>query len=269
MANGVELVSVAAPGRRCEDYAAAVDGLVVVLDGVTPPHDGDSGCVHDVPWFVDLLGRTLLEVGQRHGSLADCLAEAIERTAAAHRTTCDLSHPRTPQATVAMLRWDDVRVEHLVLSDAAVLLGGQDGTVTAVLDSRLDELRARPYLAALRAGPEVGAYRTALEALRNVPDGFHTAAADPAVVAHAVTGATPRAAVRAAAALTDGATRWRDKFDLGDWADLLEVLRSAGPAALVEQVRTAETADADRRNFRRGKVFDDASAAYVDLGDGV
>jgi hypothetical protein len=259
----VELVSVAAPGRRCEDFAAAADGLVVVLDGVTPPPDGLSGCVHDVPWFVGVLGRTLVGLAGEDRALADCLAEAIGRTADAHRSTCDLSHPRTPQATVAVLRWDDTRVEHLVLSDAVVLLGGRDGTVTPVLDRRLDDVRARPDLVALRAGP---AYRTALEALRNVPGGFHTAAADPAVVTHAVTGATPRAAVRAAAALTDGATRWRDVFAIGDWAELFEVLRAAGPAALVEQVRAAESGDLDGRNFPRGKAFDDASAAYVDFG---
>lgn len=257
----------AAPGRRNEDFAAAADGLAVVLDGVTPPIDGRSGCVHDVPWFVERLGSTLLDLaGTREDRpLTGCLAAAIEATAAAHRRTCDLSHRRTPQATVAMVRWDDTRVEHLVLSDAAVLLGNQGGAVTPVLDRRLDELRARSDLARLRS--ESGtAYRAAMEALRNARGGFHTAAADPAVVAQAVTGSTPRTAVSALAVLTDGATRWREVFHLGDWAELFAILRAGGPATLIERVRTAEAEDPDQRDFPRGKTFDDASAVYVDFG---
>jgi hypothetical protein len=105
-----------------------------------------------------------------------------------------------------------------------------------------------------------------MESLRNEPGGFHTAAADPAVVTHAVVGSTSRTALCAAAALTDGATRWREVFRLGDWAELLAVLRAGGPTALIEQVRCAEAADPDRRSFPRGKTFDDASAAYLDFG---
>jgi hypothetical protein len=265
--SAVELTTVATPGRRNEDFAAAADRLAVVLDGVTPPTDGRSGCVHDVPWFVVRLGSTLLDLaGTREDrSLPDCLAAAIEATANAHRSTCDLSHRRTPQATVAMVRWDDAQVEYLVLSDAAVLLANRRGTVTPVLDRRLDELRARPDLARLRS-ESATAYRAEMEALRNARGGFHTAAADPAVVAQAVTGSTPRTAVSAAAVLTDGATRWREVFRLGDWAELFAILRAGGPATLVEQVRTAEAEDLDQQDFPRGKTFDDASAVYVDLG---
>ena len=93
----------------------------VVLDGVTPPPD-NGACVHSVPWFTARLGGALLEltVARRGSALAQCLAEAISRTAQAHRATCDLSHPLTPQATVVVARWDEAEVEYLVLSDSVL-----------------------------------------------------------------------------------------------------------------------------------------------------
>ncbi|MEV6105223.1 protein phosphatase 2C domain-containing protein [Streptomyces sp. NPDC051940] len=256
--------------------AGGLGGAVVVLDGVTPPRDGVTGCVHDVPWFTARLGGALQELlAARAGSLREALADAVARTAAAHGPGCDLGHVRTPQATVAMARWDDDRVEYLVLSDAALLVEGADGEVSPVLDRRLDQLpdRIRKQRAAVRALPEGSPereaagreYARAVEALRNADGGFYTAAADPRVAAKAVAGVLPRSEVTAFAALTDGATRYTEVFRLGDWAELLAVLRKEGPAQLIARVRAAENADPDRTAHPRGKTHDDATAVYVEL----
>ncbi|GHF13709.1 hypothetical protein GCM10010359_13720 [Streptomyces morookaense] len=236
------------PGRRNEDFASVgggADGAFVLLDGVTPPEDGGTGCRHGVPWFVGRLGGALLNLacGERELPLADCLSAAIGRTAAAHRDTCDLTHRRTPQATVVIARWDAERVEYLVLSDSVLLLA--DGrAVRAVRDDRIERLAA--------LGPVTDAHR-------NAEGGFFTAAADPAVAGRAVTGALPRAAVRAMAAMTDGASRWVEVFGEGDWADCLTLLAKEGPQALIDRVRAAELVT----NRRLGKRHDDATALYV------
>ena len=53
------------PDRPNEDFASIAlpaggqGGVLVLLDGVTPPKDGD-GCVHSVPWYVTRLGTALL-----------------------------------------------------------------------------------------------------------------------------------------------------------------------------------------------------------------
>ncbi|MEV6326988.1 hypothetical protein [Streptomyces sp. NPDC051909] len=249
------------PERPNEDWAAAAlpaagaGGTIVVLDGVTPPA-GEDGCVHGVPWFTARLGGALTELSasRRDLTLSGILALAIRRTADAHRNTCDLSHVRTPQATVAMARWDEETVEHLVLSDAALLLAAPDGTVRAVLDDRLDRVPA-----------EVRRSLAATDRLRNAEGGFFTAAADPSVAAHAVTGTSPRAAVRAVAALSDGATRWVELFRAGDWTDLFAILDKEGPHALLHRVRALETADAAAGGTHRWKLHDDATAVYVEL----
>ncbi|XIE80196.1 hypothetical protein AB6O49_23940 [Streptomyces sp. SBR177] len=251
------------PERPNEDWVAAAlpaagaGGTVVVLDGVTPPA-GEDGCVHGVPWFTARLGGALTELSasRRDLALAGILSLAIRRTADAHRNTCDLSHVRTPQATVAMARWDEEVVEHLVLSDAALLLAAPDGSVRAVLDDRLDRVPA-----------ETRRSLAATDRLRNAEGGFFTAAADPAVAARAVTGTSPRRAVRAVAALSDGATRWVELFGAGDWTDLCAVLDREGPHGLLRRVRALETADRTAGGTHRWKVHDDATAAYAVLSE--
>ncbi|GLV94031.1 hypothetical protein Slala04_54850 [Streptomyces lavendulae subsp. lavendulae] len=250
-----------APGsqeRPNEDWVSALapasgGGVLVVLDGVTPPAGGD-GCAHGVPWFVARLGGRLTELsGSRPDMPLDrILAEAVRATAEAHRDACDLSHVRTPQATVVVVRWDEAYVEHLVLSDSVLLLQAPGGGVTAVLDDRLD-----------RVPPEVLRSVAATDALRNAEGGFFTAAADPSVAARAVTGRTPRARVRAVAALTDGASRWTDTFGEGDWAECLAVLRKEGAEGLIGRVRAVESDRA--RPSARYKRHDDASAVYAEL----
>jgi hypothetical protein len=241
---------------------------------VTPP-EGETGCVHTVPWFTARLGGAMLELSgsRRDMTLPEVLARAIARTADMHRTTCDLSHARTPQATVVAARWSEQAVEHLVLSDSALLVGHPDGSVRPVLDTRLDELPpdVREQRAAVRALPRGSAeraaagreYGRAVEALRNAEGGFFTAAADPSVVARAVSGTTPRAAVRSLTALSDGAGRWVEVFGEGSWADCAALVAKEGPQALIDRVRALEAADPDGAAHPRGKARDDASAVFV------
>ncbi|MGW4201200.1 hypothetical protein [Streptomyces sp. NPDC004726] len=244
-------VSVALP-------ASGQGGSLVALDGVTPP-EGDYGCVHGVPWFTARLGGALLELsGSRHElTLTEILSAAIRRTADHHRATCDLSHVRTPQATVVVVRWGGPAedVEFLVLSDSTLLLESPDGGVRAVLDDRIARLpreRLRTHASA--------------DALRNAEGGFFTAAADPAVASRAVTGRVPRAGVRAVAALTDGASRWVDMFAEGSWTECVAVLRKEGAQGLIDRVRAVETAAAlERTEVVRWKLHDDAAVVYAEL----
>ncbi|UNS98956.1 protein phosphatase 2C domain-containing protein [Streptomyces tubbatahanensis] len=263
------------PQRPNEDYASAAvpaagtGGVLVLLDGVTPP-EGDDGCRHGVPWFVARLGGALVELAgaRRDMALSECLAAALTRTADTHRETCDLSHLRTPQATVVAARWDQEQVEHLVLSDSALLVEAADGTVEPLLDRRLAELpetvrTLRDRVRRTGAEEDRAAYVRAVEGLRNAPDGsgFYTAAADPEVAARAVTGTRPRADVRTLLALTDGATRWTETFHLGDWAGLFSLVRKEGSRALVSRVRTAEAESVPAR----GKQHDDATVLLAEL----
>ncbi|MEU7060403.1 protein phosphatase 2C domain-containing protein [Streptomyces sp. NPDC046197] len=251
------------PDRPNEDFASVglpafgQGGCLVVLDGVTPPRSG-TGCLHSVPWFTARLGGVLTEltVSCRDLTLTEILARAISRTSEAHAITCELSHPRTPQATVVLARWSPEAVEYLVLSDSALLVESSEGLVTPVLDDRLTRLP--------RASLATDALIDAT--VRNKEGGFFTAAADPSVARRAVTGTLPRAEVRSLAALTDGAGRWVEKFGQGDWAQCLGLVRKEGARALVDRVRALEHADRDERiHLGRSKTHDDATVVFVEL----
>lgn len=251
------------PARPNEDYASVAvpasgqGGSLVVLDGVTPPAT-DDGCLHSVPWFTARLGGALAELSasRRDMTLRDILAAAIARTAEVHGATCDLSHPRTPQATVVLVRWDADQVEHLVLSDSALLVEAPDGTVTPLLDDRLDRVPRTSLVSDEVADATV----------RNKEGGFFTAAADPAVASRALTGTLPRSGVQALAAMTDGVTRWVEKFHEGDWTDLFALVRKEGAQAVVARVRSLEDADKETRTYlRRSKTHDDATLVYAEI----
>ncbi|MGV9251562.1 hypothetical protein [Streptomyces sp. NPDC003697] len=248
--------------RPNEDFASVAlpacgqGGCLVVLDGVTPPRAG-TGCLHTVPWFTARLGGALTELTVSGGdlTLTEVLERAVARTAEAHMITCDLSHPRTPQATVALARWSATTVEYLVLSDTALLVEAPGGAVTAVLDDRLARI-PRASLA------DVALVDTTL---RNREGGFFTAAADPSVAARAVTGSVPRQEVRSLTALTDGAARWVETFGAGDWADCAALVRARGARSLVERVRALERADREERRYLgRAKTHDDATVVFVE-----
>ncbi|MFC8674637.1 protein phosphatase 2C domain-containing protein [Streptomyces griseorubiginosus] len=249
--------------RPNEDFASVAlpasgrGGVLVVLDGVTPPRSG-TGCLHSVHWFTARLGGALTElaVSLMDVPLVEVLSGAIVRTARSHGEGCDLSHPRTPQATVAMARWSPSAVEYLVLSDSMLLVESPAGVVTPVLDDRL----ARIPRAALATDALVDAH------LRNKEGGFYTAAADPSVAERSVTGSLPRAEVRTLAALTDGAARWVERFEEGTWTDCLTFVRQRSAQALVDRVREREREDAEARvRLGRAKTHDDATVVYAEL----
>jgi hypothetical protein len=260
------------PGRENEDYAAATPRAFVVLDGVTPG-PGDDGCRHGVPWYVNHLGPALLTtLSTTDRSPADCLAAAIAEVAARHADTCDLTRQTTPQATVAAGRIGPEAIDYLVLADCSLVLdrGPAGAGIEVFTDDRVEhaaeDLR-RAALALPEGSPERAAarerYAAAVGALRNRPGGFWTAAADPGVAAEALTGTVPRAGLAAVAAMTDGAARFVDVLDLGDWPELMKLLAGQGPATLLDRIRAAERADPDRRRHRRGKVSDDATVLYI------
>ncbi len=242
------MCSRAAPGGGNEDAVAVGDRFAVVLDGATAEPGFGSGCRHGVRWFARSiaaeLGRLLGTDGDG-ASLPVLLGDAAGTVRAAHSGTCDLADPRSPSATVAMLRLRGDRVEHLVLGDAVLLLRDRGGVVTAVTDDRIRRFYHLPW--------------SQMHGKRNVPGGFWVVGAQPDAAAEALTGSVPVAELECAAVLTDGAARLVERFGWM-WEDLLAVLTRDGPAAVVAATRAAERAEppADPDD----KAHDDATAAF-------
>lgn len=260
----------AGPGRENEDFVAASPAAVVLLDGSGTPVGSESGCIHGVAWYSRMLGSTLLtSMTQSTGPLTELLAEGIKATTSLHDFTCDVTHPGSPSATVVMLRRTGDLLDWLVLADSVLILDIGEPEPTVICDDREARIgaRYRKRMDSLDAGtPEhVAAHREYVETLRrhrNRDGGFWVASVDPLAAEHALTGSMPVREVRAAALLSDGASRLADRFGLTTWRGLLDILAQSGPDELIRQVRAAEHSDPHGHRWPRGKTHDDATACY-------
>lgn len=224
--------------------------FVVVLDGATAPAGVDSGCRHTVAWLVGRLGGQLAMplLARSSAPLADLLADAIAGVGIEHADTCDLANPDSPSSTVAMVRVRPDGIDHLVLADSPILMRSPTGTLTVHSDDRIDLL------------PDYSL--ATISRLRNQPDGFWVASTEPKAAYEAVTGTTDLADAEVVAVLTDGASRYAERYG-HPWQELLDVLTTAGPRELVNRVRAYDAA-ADAGSFR-GKRYDDATAVLCCL----
>ncbi|GAA3086197.1 protein phosphatase 2C domain-containing protein [Streptosporangium carneum] len=255
--------------RPNEDFVGVASDAVVLLDGAGIPAGMESGCSHGVAWYARTLGSTLLTtVTQSAAPLAELLAESIKAVASLHDFTCDLSHAGSPSATVAMLRRSGGGLEWLVLADSVIVLDTGTAEPTVVCDDRLERIgaRHRAEVDGLRSGSAEHAealrrYIGIMRGHRNRDGGFWVASVDPLAAEHALTGSLPSDQVRAAALLSDGASRLVDLFGLATWRQLLDLLEESGPEGLISRVREAEHGDPDGSRWPRGKALDDATAA--------
>jgi hypothetical protein len=270
----VTLASRSSPAATSnEDFIAATASVVVVVEGASVPPELGTGCGHGTAWFARRLGTQLLALvtTQADHSPADSLARAITEVAALHAGTCDLGHPGSPSATVAVLREQPEAVNFLVLGDTTILLEEPTG-IRVLTDDRLENVAAGQHRAMHQHATGSAEHERSFAELvteqrrhRNHPDGFWVASTDPAAAHHALTDTVPRDGLQRAAVLSDGATRLVDRFGLLDWPTFLDVLAEQGPDAIIQQVRAAEGSDPDGRRWPRGKRHDDASAAFCHL----
>jgi hypothetical protein len=217
-----------------------------------------------------MLGSSLLRMlATDDRPLPELLATGIETVCALHSSTCDLAHPGSPSATVLLLRRTAGALHWLVLADSVLVLDMYAAEPVVVCDDRLAGLAQglRTRLDSLPTGSpeherERHTFVNALLRHRNQDGGYWVAAADPVVAGHALTGSLPDDAVRAAALLSDGASRLIDRFGLASWRDLLNILESDGPAELIKRVRTVERTDLHGARWPRSKAHDDATAVY-------
>jgi hypothetical protein len=246
----IRSLSEAAPDRRApavnEDLVLTGPDFAVVLDGATAPQGVESGCRHDVSWLVKQLAQQLAPplLAQSAGSLPDVLADAIAAVRASHADTCDVSNPDSPSSTVSIVRLQADHVEYLVLADSPVVMRSADGKVTVHSDDRLDLLPERTLEAVRR--------------LRNQPGGFWAASTVPEAAYQAVTGTTDRADVDVVAVLSDGASRFTERYG-HSWDELLDVLTTDGPRRLIDRVRDHDAA-CPTPGWKR---YDDASVVLL------
>lgn len=254
-------------GQPNEDFAGAVPGAAVLLDGAGIPGI-ESICSHGVAWYTHRLGGALLGRLSRDDGrdLAAILATTIDEIAADHRGTCDIRNASSPQATVAIVRAHRGRLDYLLLADSFLVLDEFRGGAQVITDVR--EVAARRTCSASlngvpRGTPEYDRIRDscieALRARRNQPGGYWIAKDDPHAAEEAVTGSRPLHDLDSVALLSNGASRIVSPYDLTGWPGVLELLGACGPAAIIRRVRQAEARTSGGPDAR---VPDDATVVH-------
>ncbi len=240
-------------GRPNEDFAGAVPGVAVLLDGAGIPGT-ESICSHGVAWYTHRLGGALLgRLSRADGrDLAAILATTIAETAAEHRDTCDIAHPASPQATVAIVRAHRGRLDYLLLADSFLLLDRVRGGPQVVTDEREVDTRricAAPLDGVPGGTPEydriLDSCITRMRARRNRPGGYWIAKDDPRAAQEAVTGSLPVHDLDGVALLSNGASRIVSPYGLADWPGVPALLDAGGPEEIIRRVRQAEARTAE------------------------
>lgn len=253
-----------------EDWLVTTSDLVVMLDGATSRTE--TGCRHGAAWYTRKLGAAIIAHATAQAApLRQVLADAIRDVTALH-PECDLTHPGTPSAAVAVVRLTAEELRYLVLGDVTVVLE-VNGVVTAVSDQRISASAPRERAEADRhsiGSPEKATALIVMKhaelAARNTQRGYWIAAADPTAADHAIIGEVSMTAVERLAMVTDGAARYVDLFGRADWASVLRVLSSSGPRGFINRlVRPIEAADPLGVRYPRNKCSDDATAVIVDF----
>ncbi|MFE3644564.1 hypothetical protein ACFXOM_26825 [Streptomyces sp. NPDC059169] len=154
------------------------------------------------------------------------------------------------------------------MADSPVVLEGADG-FTVLTDLRVDEvlpeLRAEVEQYETHTAEHQEALRrfvTAQRQTRNTPSGYWVAASNAEAANHALVGSTPAEDVRAAAVLSDGASRLVTEYGMATWSEVFTTLRTGGPQELIATVRKVEATDPTGRRWPRYKSGDDASVAF-------
>lgn len=244
-----------------EDWYVVTPDLVVVCDGATVRTE--TGCRHGAAWYASSLGIAMTDwTGAL--SLQESLERAIGDVADMH-AGCDLSHPGTPSAGIAVVHHYRDLLRYLVLGDVSIVVDTTAGPVV-VSDQRVSATasaeRAEADVWPIGSAQKAAALlkmKPAELAARNVEGGYWIAAADPSAAEHAVTGEVLFDEVKRFAVLTDGAARYVDLFGMGQWSSILDI----APHRLIELVRNAENHDPLGIRYPRNKRHDDATMVYA------
>ncbi len=242
-----------------EDRIFIGNKSIIVLDGAT---QADQTVEQTGGWIAEQIGQrfsTLIETNASDVELKELLAQSIADV----RDQSGLKTGESPSTTVSVARFSEQRIDLLTLGDSPILTRESEGSpVNVLVDNRLDSSTQHLQKPA-RSQDNSDAwqsYYADLAELRNQPDGFWIAEADPAAADNALAKSVPRGA--AVLLCTDGVSAMIEKYGQLSWSGLFYIAMRS-PGYLIGLTKSLESNDADRSKFQRSKVSDDKTLAVV------
>ena len=252
------------------DRIVITANAVAVLDGATAFEPASIPASVHADHLSSAIAAAL--TAQPEALLSDALAEAIGVTA----FSLGLAGPDGPSSTVAMARLAGERIDLLALGDSVIIYGTPDGPAV-LTDDRLDSLdlpERRRYRRRLAAGSGYDDTHQALlrrlqqrqRQLRNQPEGYWIAAADPTAAHQARTQTLPAASTAWLALATDGAADIIQHLGASDWPAIAHQ-DTTGLTALLQRCHDWEEHDDPHGCLLpRAKQHDDKAIAAATVG---
>jgi hypothetical protein len=270
----MRVITAELPGSAGEsqDRIFVLPFAVVLLDGASSPDPAPL----DGGWYAETLGQEFITRMDRAPSndLRSLLAESIGCVAREH----NLVPGSAPSSTVAIARWGSGRIDALVLGDSVIVAIRRDGRVDELCDDRLAGVasaKRHTYQDRLRSGSGydeehrriLGELFAEERRVRNRPDGYPIAEADPQAAYDALTCAWSASALHAVVLASDGASAGVSQYNIfSTWNALLDAATAKGGDEVLRAVNTAEKSDASGRRWPRSKMHDDKSLAIIYVG---
>jgi len=263
------------PAKANEDAFGAAETCALVMDGATPLGDPLMPGPSDAAWIAQFGTRRLLahlkDGDAPHEALRHALADTEKSFIALRR------HPvqekwQTPCASMMLAAETGQGLEFLWFGDCAALIAekGDVSIIGETLHKRGQEAaRAKSWakdgelVGSLRSGDMLSRHRAARN---HINQGRHWLfSPEPRAAAHIRTATrqlTPGALVVLA---SDGFLALVSDYGAYGIDSLLAAARDKGLAALGEELRAIETADARAEKFPRFKTSDDATALLLEI----
>lgn len=254
-------------------FAWVIDGATDVIDRPVTPDPTDAA------WFAATLDGILTELARDWDSPLD---ELPYKAAAACRAAFDrvafrpLDGPEEqPSASAMIVRVTAAGLDYVSLGDCSLLARFQ-GRVTRVgvdeadagdawvAEALMEQRRARAAHSALDRA-ELWPKLRAARRVMNQPGGYGVFSITAPPAQFVRSGHVPMTAGEQVLLASDGLMRLSDIFRRYNLASLYDAAMSRGLKSLVEELRTAEVADADCVSFPRAKTSDDASGLILKL----
>jgi hypothetical protein len=261
----VTAATLARSGHANQDRYLVLPNAIAVLDGATNPDEPEGG---NGGWYAGELLAALAPRLARDTQLplVDVLRDAIAETADRH----ELVAGQSPSSTVALIRWDNLTLDALLLADSTIVVQ-HDEALKVLTDERIQHAKSAPRVipsGRVGFGPDHDLFMSGVRAAelksRNVAEGYWVAEATPDAAAYAVTYRCAISAVKAVLVLTDGAAAVVDRYtQCNDWQDALALASNAGVCMLLARVRAAEALDPNGILWPRSKPEDDATAVLL------
>lgn len=255
----------------CGETAWLLDGAT----GVAPPRLDPKS---DAAWLVRQVDEYLTEL--IYADPQQPMLALVKRVIAKvkddyQRSLSGIDEQQLPPSAACIVARQIVdKVEFFAFGDCAALFETLDGKINLIdgdTDPPLDENSIRQLVSLQKAFPKtahdeiVSKLKPVLRQTRsrmNSPDGYWILSTDETAADNANCEAS-KIGAEPLVLMSDGFLRGRDMLGGLSLRAFYDLVLNGGPAAVLNDIRNVEKADADCRKFPRFKVHDDATCAVI------